>query len=59
MKINIKDIISSAEIGDGFIIIHNDMGYFLGVCGKEGFEEVQMIDRETYKSLELREGNRI
>jgi len=59
MQINIKDIISSVELGSGFVVIHNDSGYFLGIHETTGFELLQVIDKETYNSLEKREGNKI
>jgi hypothetical protein len=58
MKVEMKDIIDSKELGDGFLIIHNEAGYFLGVREKEGPRILQTIDRETFNSLERREGNR-
>ncbi len=56
--IETKDIIKSKELGDGFFIFQSDSGYFLGVHSTEGIAIVQPIDKETYNSLEQREGNK-
>ncbi len=56
--INISDIIRSKELGDGFFIFQNDDGYFLGVHSTDDVAILQSIDKETYNSLEQREGNK-
>jgi len=53
-----KKIIRSSTLGDGFIIFQTEDGYFLGIHGAQGLIAQQTIDKETYCSLDKREGKR-
>lgn len=50
--INTKDIITSKELGKGFLIFRNEEGYFVGFLSNGILEISQQIDRQAYKVIE-------
>lgn len=50
--INTKDIITSKELGKGFLIFQNEEGYFVGFLSNGILEISQQIDRQAYRVIE-------
>jgi len=59
MEINVKDVIETVSLSNGFILFQNDTGYYLGiVCENTGIAAVHAIDKRTYECVKRREGKK-
>ncbi len=50
--INTKDIISSKQLGKGFLIFQNEEGYFVGFLSNGILEICHPIDKQAYRAIE-------
>lgn len=53
----VKDIIETVSLSDGFVLFQSDTGFYLAICtANAGITACQKIDKAAYDCISRREG---
>jgi hypothetical protein len=60
IPIDVKDIIETVPLLNGFFLFQNDTGFYLGItCDNTGIAAIHMLDKAAYDCIKKREGKKL